>query len=108
MSDSMFCEHGAPRGGSCKMCEEGVESVKLTPEMEEATHRVLYHHPYGGRTILELLTKREFPTELPTPTEEQKQMAHDFVEELLRIHYRVLNDVMQEVTGESLEDNPYI
>ncbi len=108
MDDKMYCEHGAPRGGSCRMCDEGVEVKHLTPEMEEAIISTIYHHPMGGRTILELLAGRAFKTPPPVPTDEQRQMAHDIVEELLRLHYRSLNEAMKEVIGEELEDNPYI
>jgi hypothetical protein len=34
MADSMFCEHGAPIGGSCRACEID------TPEMTEVERRM--------------------------------------------------------------------
>ena len=106
MPNSM-CEHGAPRGGSCRACEEETPEG-MTSELVEAVWRTLYHHPYGSVVIVELLTGRRFDTPPPTPTDEQERMAHDIVEELLRAHYTALNGAMEEVLGEGLKDNPYI
>ena len=106
---NMFCEHGAPIGGHCRACnEESEKPQQMTPELEEAVWRTLYHHPHSSAIIVQLLTGRTFKTPPPVPTDKQRQMAHDVVEELLRLHYRSLNEAMKEVIGEELEDNPYI
>jgi hypothetical protein len=103
----MFCEHGAPMGGICKACEEGME-VKITPELEEAVLRTLCHHPYGGVVICGMITGQRFEVMPPAPTAEQRQMAHVIVEDLLRVYFRAMNSSMLEVTGEGIEDNPYV
>ena len=74
--------------------------ARVTPEMEEAVHRTLYHHPRSSPAIVQLLTGRTYDTPPHPPTEVQEQMAHDVVEELITIHYTTLRKACIEVTGE--------
>lgn len=78
--------------------------TQMTPELEEAVWSTLYHHRRSTPAIVEMLTGKVFETPPPVPTDEQRLMAHDTVEELITVHYRCLNDAMIEVTGEGLDD----
>ena len=77
--------------------------TKITPEMEAAVWATLYHDPRSSPIIVQMLTGRVFETPPPRPTDEQCQMAHQVVEELLRFHYTNLNAAMIEVIVEELE-----
>ena len=104
MNPELYCRHGAPRGGQCRACEENLDKPPLTPEYVDAVWCSLYHHPRGGPVVIEMLTGQTFQTPPPVPTEEQKRMASDVVEDMLGVHYKLLDEAMVEVTGEGLDD----
>ena len=76
---------------------------KITPEMREAVMRTLYHHPRSSPIIVEMLTGEVFEAPPPQPTDEQKQMACETVEELIALHYKSFREACIEVLGEDPE-----
>ncbi len=81
-----------------------MSSDKISPEMREAVMRTLYHHPRSSATIVQMLTGEVFAEPPPKPTEEERQMAHEIVEQLIALHYDVLRQAVIEVTGEDLNN----
>ncbi len=78
---------------------------QVTPEMEEAVHRTLYHHPRSSPAIVQLLTGKTYDVPPLPPTKEQEKIAHGVVEELISIHYSTFRQACIEVTGEDPAEN---
>ena len=76
---------------------------EVTEEMTAAVEKTLYHHPRSSPIIVQLLIGKTFNTPPSVPSEEEKAMAHEVVEELIALHYRSLRLAFIEVLGEDLE-----
>jgi hypothetical protein len=81
---------------------------KISPELRTAVLRTLYHHPRSSPAIVQLLTREVFETPPPKPTEDEKRMAHDTVEELIGIHYNAFREACLEVIGEDPLPDTYL
>lgn len=77
--------------------------TEITPEMKQAVLRSLYHHPRSSPIITEMLTGERFDSPPPQPTEAEKEMAREIVEDLVALHYRAFREACIEVTGEDPE-----
>ena len=81
------------------------EKPKITPELEEAVMKTLYHHSRTTPIIVEMLTGKKFETAPPLPTNEEKAQVGPIVEELVEHYYRSLRSAYIEVLGEDPQKN---